>query len=447
MSPLPPFAARSGGNGTCRLSEEGSEPAMRVCIHRGTHEIGGSCVEIESQGRRIVLDVGLPLDAGPEDVSLPSVSGFSEPDASLLGVFISHPHLDHYGLAHRLPTSVPILIGPAAQRLLDAASAFLPGAIEFGNTVHLEHESPIALGPFLLTPYLVDHSAYDAYALLVEAEGQRLFYSGDFRGHGRKGSLFERFIADAPKNIDVLLMEGSTLGRSGIDDQYPSESELEDRFAELFHQAEGLALVWCSGQNIDRLVTIYRACRRVGRQFIADMYTAHVLRAIGNPRLPQPGWAGFRVFLPSSQKQTIIRKGLFDLASSFAASRIYPEVLKHEAANSVVLFRPSMTRDIEKAECLDGAALVYSLWSGYLEDQRYRPFLKWLQSRGIPLTHCHTSGHAPGADLKRLAEALSPKALVPIHTFEPGRYGEFFNNVVRREDGRWWTVGDTVPPG
>ena len=35
---------------------------MRICIHRGTREIGGTCVEIESQGKRLVLDVGLPLD-------------------------------------------------------------------------------------------------------------------------------------------------------------------------------------------------------------------------------------------------------------------------------------------------------------------------------------------------------------------------------------------------
>jgi len=34
---------------------------MRFCIHRGTHEIGGTCVEIEAQGKRIVLDIGLPL--------------------------------------------------------------------------------------------------------------------------------------------------------------------------------------------------------------------------------------------------------------------------------------------------------------------------------------------------------------------------------------------------
>ncbi len=35
-----------------------------VCIHRGSHEIGWYCIEIESQGKQIVLDIGLPLEAG-----------------------------------------------------------------------------------------------------------------------------------------------------------------------------------------------------------------------------------------------------------------------------------------------------------------------------------------------------------------------------------------------
>ena len=94
---------------------------MRLRIHRGTKEIGGTCIEIEAQGRRIALDVGLPLDVpddGQEEL-LPEVPGFREPDDSLLGVVISHPHQDHYGLgvcaaevlaADRLPVAVAELV-------------------------------------------------------------------------------------------------------------------------------------------------------------------------------------------------------------------------------------------------------------------------------------------------------------------------------------------------
>ena len=56
----------------------------------------------------------------------------------------------------------------------------------------IAHRTPVEIGPFRVTPYLVDHSAFDAYALLVEADGKRVFYSGDFRGHGRKRKLSRR---------------------------------------------------------------------------------------------------------------------------------------------------------------------------------------------------------------------------------------------------------------
>jgi len=44
---------------------------VRVRIHRGAHEIGGSCVEVEPQGQRFVLDVGRPLNA-TRDALIPS---------------------------------------------------------------------------------------------------------------------------------------------------------------------------------------------------------------------------------------------------------------------------------------------------------------------------------------------------------------------------------------
>jgi ribonuclease J len=43
---------------------------MRARIHRGANEIGGSCVELESGGARLVLDIGLPLDVAARDEQL-----------------------------------------------------------------------------------------------------------------------------------------------------------------------------------------------------------------------------------------------------------------------------------------------------------------------------------------------------------------------------------------
>ena len=69
---------------------------MRVCIHRGSKQIGGSCVELEESGQRILLDLGLPLDAQSSTPQLlPALRGLDGSDPSLLGILISHPHLDH----------------------------------------------------------------------------------------------------------------------------------------------------------------------------------------------------------------------------------------------------------------------------------------------------------------------------------------------------------------
>ena len=40
---------------------------MKLIIHRGTNEIGGSCVEFNNGRKRIIFDVGLPLNAIDED--------------------------------------------------------------------------------------------------------------------------------------------------------------------------------------------------------------------------------------------------------------------------------------------------------------------------------------------------------------------------------------------
>ena len=86
-------------------------------IHGGEQEIGGNCIELIEGSQRIVLDMGIPLAAkDPDEVPLPNVPGLLEPDESLLGVLVSHSHLDHYGLLSRVGDHVPIYMGEATAR-------------------------------------------------------------------------------------------------------------------------------------------------------------------------------------------------------------------------------------------------------------------------------------------------------------------------------------------
>ncbi|MFO7461389.1 MAG: MBL fold metallo-hydrolase, partial [Desulfatiglandales bacterium] len=101
---------------------------MGACIHRGSKQIGGSCVEVESGGQRLLIDFGLPLDAEENHGQyVPSIFGLDGSDPSLLGTLISHPHLDHFGLLAHISQKIPVGMCVAARRKLEAAVPFLPG--------------------------------------------------------------------------------------------------------------------------------------------------------------------------------------------------------------------------------------------------------------------------------------------------------------------------------
>ena len=87
---------------------------------------------------------------------------FADEDPSLLCIVISHPHQDHYGLASRVPAGTTSLMGAAAERILAATADFTPSGGRFKDVMHLEDRRTIELGPFRITSFLMDHSAYDA---------------------------------------------------------------------------------------------------------------------------------------------------------------------------------------------------------------------------------------------------------------------------------------------
>jgi len=417
---------------------------MKVCIHRGAVEIGGSCVELEADGKSLILDLGLPLDHEEGvPVLLPPVRGLSTGGEELLGVLVSHVHRDHWGLLPQVHPNVSIYMGAAAERILEAASFFSP----FGHLLrargHLEDCRTFELGPFRITPYLNDHSAFDAYSLLVEAGGRRLFYTGDIRGHGRKAALFERLLRDPPLDVDVLLMEGTNIRPTcEKSSALESEEEVEQACIQTFKQAPALVLVAFSVQNIDRLTTIYRATLQADRDLAIDLYADTVARATDNPRIPHAGFhperdQRLKIFVPHRQRVLVKEAGAFHRTQAVVRHRIYPEDLLARRRRLVLLFRSSMVRELERADCLDRAALVWSLWNGYLRPPRGDRARQFIRRHRIPLVEHHTSGHAPVKDLQRLVAALRPKTVVPIHTDAAQMYRRLFPEVTVHPDGLW----------
>ena len=133
---------------------------MNLTIHRGTNEIGGTCIELQSEESRILLDFGMPLvnklgnsfDFTPykklsktELVNqgiLPDVQTAYSEKSEIDGVIISHPHADHYGLMQYLNKDIPIWLGEATHRILELNNIFLRQNNKILNPKYFEKEKP-----------------------------------------------------------------------------------------------------------------------------------------------------------------------------------------------------------------------------------------------------------------------------------------------------------------
>jgi ribonuclease J len=396
---------------------------------------------LEAQGKRLLLDLGLPIGADYDDVGVHPELGGLDGRGDLLALIISHGHLDHVGLARLAGPDLTVAIGAATHRILKAAAPFVPRSYTPSKFTEFVDGQAMTFGPFVVTPILVDHSAYDAYAFLVEADGQRLMYSGDLRAHGRKARLFERLVNCPPTSVDAMLMEGSSLGRLDASKRFPTETDVENQLVATFLSTRGMVLTSASAQNIDRMVSIYRACKRSRRTLVLDLYAAEVLRATCNDHIPQSSWPGIAIFVPHYQRVRIKNSRRFDVLQRHQRSRIFGDALRHRPSDYVFLFRSAMLPDLERAECLDGAIAVWSQWDGYLSEPPGQALATDLEARHVPMVHAHTSGHASVPDLRRLAAAVAAKQLVPIHTFQPQAFKNLFGgNVVQRHDKVWWEV-------
>ena len=417
---------------------------IKLKIHRGTKEIGGSCVEISTDNARILLDFGMPLvdEAGNSFNSdiikesslqelinqkiLPDIKGLYEgPEIS--GIFISHAHPDHFGFLSFVDPEIPIYGSEVAKSIILEISPMLYGT-EYNlpkfNILNKNEETTI--GDITVKAHAVDHSIPGSLAFEISHNDKTILYTGDIRAHGRQGYLFKNLIRTIDK-VDYLLMEGTTLGRDSS--QNKTEEDIEEQLAELFKDNR-LNLITFSAQNLDRFISVYKACLKTKKTLVIDPYTAFLLEKFQSlsTNIPQYHWNNIKVyFAPNRITEKLAQSE--DLYR-YKEQKISIEEILSNPQDYVVKDNRRITSKI--LELSNNVQIIYSLWPGYLKkEDNY-----WYKYRDS-LIQVHTSGHACIDDLKMLADKINPDKIIPIHTFHPESYREVFGDkILVLQDGQ-----------
>ncbi|TFB11467.1 MBL fold metallo-hydrolase [Candidatus Marinimicrobia bacterium MT.SAG.3] len=428
---------------------------MKLKIHRGTQEIGGSCVEIWTDNTRIIVDIGMPLvnpDGSPfdsrevhdrsvsdlvDDKTLPDIRGLYDSDeTSVDAVLISHPHLDHYGLGEFVDKEIPFYIGKSANDLINITRMFSRDekGLKIHKPIYYKHKTPFRIGDIEITPYLKDHSAFDAYGFLIEGDNKRVYYSGDFRSNGRKKVLHEKFIENPPINIDYLILEGTNIDQPTK--QTSDEEDLEADLVELFRDSNKFAVIQMSSQNIDRLVSLFKACIKTERILILDIYTAFIIETLTNNGFgfppPSQRHDNLRTYMTHGYAEILEQNGFRPTLNKFAKHKIKPKEIDINPGKYVMIIRPSLKKELMYMKNIDSGDYIYSMWTGYKEQSSMKRFSEYLtENRQFTSHDIHTSGHADVKTLKELADAINPKFIIPIHTFSRDKYDEIFSQPIK----------------
>lgn len=411
---------------------------MKAKIYRGTKEIGGTCLELTAENGKILwIDLGSPLDDKNPNVDYAK----NKLDALL----ISHPHQDHFGLIEKIGTEVPVYIGQLSLDLINAPKIFLNIATLNGNfNIIKPWVSFTVADTFHIKPFLTDHSTPEAFAFLIEADGKRVFYSGDFRATGRKGKVYKNLIENPPENIDILLIEGTMVERTNH--LYSTEGSVEQAIFNIIKEQKNISFVISSAQNIDRFVSVFNVCRRTQKYLVIDVYSAWILEMVRkqSKNVPSIVWKEIKVFDHPAQLKKIEDKAFDDFRTRINQQRAGNSVF-NKPSDFVYFVRCPNERLVDKLRTKGTINIIYSQWDGYLREEHKNYCTDYIndlkKDSGISFNSIHTSGHATVPDLLKFAKAINAKKIVPIHTAFPETFKkefekEGFTNINLWDDGK-----------
>lgn len=404
---------------------------LQFIIHRGSHQIGGNCVELATRNAKILIDCGLPLDYDEQD---PEIQVKIHEDAKEWlnhcdAIFLSHYHADHYGLLNEALQGTKVYTTKETAELMKISGVFREDLTNYLDVQPIE--DTVNFKDFCVTKFDVDHSAFGACAFLFEVCGKRILYSGDIRLHGKKGVLYKNL----PQNVDYLFLEGTNLGR-GV--RQKTEDDVRDEFIQHFNSNPDSAfLVWCSAQNIDRIVALYKACVKTKRTLCIDPYTAYVLNLVNQCNDKIPGTkthSNLLAYYPNrfcsrlKEKRPDIHKEIVG-----NSTKIQNDDPQKNPSKYVFVFRPNLLDFFRKHLANTSIRFIVSMWAQYWEQDKpeINRLKEWLVEKPElrqKLPDIHTSGHADVVSLRKIVDHVNPKGIIPIHTELPGKYATMFPN-------------------
>lgn len=415
---------------------------LKICTLSGTEEVGRNCSFIEYKGQILIVDLGFTfpeVDSFGIDYLIPNFSYLKKNKKKIVGVVITHGHLDHTGaLPYMLPELdyPPIYAGRFANALIKNRLKEFKIEKKVKSFDVLKNQR-FQLGHFDITFIGVTHSIPDSHSIFVETKTGNMLFSGDYKidkaPANEPETDYEKF-REIGKKTDIAFMESTNSFEVG---KCKTETEVCENIEEVIAKAKGRVVVASFSSLVSRIHSVFTIAEKTNRRVVLLGRSINDVVRIAR----EQGYINVPDKIIISEKNI---KQYPDNQLLFVSTGSQGE--RYAALNRISLGEHKWFKAKEGDLVILSASEIpgNTLKISSMTDRLIKLGVDILKAN---MQEIYESGHGHQEDMKIMYEMLKPKHIIPVHGNMTMRYKNKKNlvswgfpedRVHLTEDGQTW---------
>lgn len=387
-----------------------NKPTLKIIPLGGVGSATKNMYVYEYGNDQLVVDCGMgfPQDSAlGVDSVIPDISYLEKPGKNLLGIVVSHAHMDHIGgLPYILPRlkKVEVFGGKLAIAMAEVKVR------EFGITNKMTpvEDGHLDLGPFHIQFIHSTHSVPNAHHLLIKTPAGTVYHGADYKFDltpidNLPPDLGAMAVA-GNEGIDLLLTDCLGIEKNGY---CPSERTLVGAIDEEIRNTEGKLIFTGMSSSISRFQIAIDSSLKYHRRIcvIGRSVEQNIEAAIKTGFMKIPSGAFIKpqqvASLPANQVTLIVSGSQGQTGSAMhRLANDEHRMVKLKRGDKVIISSNAIPGTGNDADIFDLMDTLYKnkidvVYSGTSEN-------------------LHVSGHGYKGDIALLARLTKPKAIIPI---------------------------------
>ena len=385
------------------------EKYVKITFLGGLNEIGKNMMVFEDESSAFILDSGFKFpesDMFGVEYVIPNLSYIEKIKDKLLGIVISHGHLDHIGSLKYVfeKKKLPIY---GTKLTLGLCTTVIPGKFKPYDEIEIKPNEKFKIGNFTIEGIYVNHSIPDGLGFVIENPNSgKIFHTGDFKIDTTpidgKSIDLQKIATIGNEGILLILSDSTNATKDGF---AGSEKIVGDNLINIFKRVKKRAIITTFSTNIHRIQQIFDISSKLGKKVYVDgksfVNIISIAKKLGYINIPDELMIDINdIPLIPEDKLVILTTGSQGEPLSGLTRLAYSnhEKLRILPGDTVIISAHPIPGNEEFIN-----RIINNLFS-LNADVIYR------EEDGV-----HVSGHAAKEELKLMLQLVKPQYFIPIH--------------------------------